>query len=272
MTSEQLKENIADCLVRLERDYLICYQGYDRPALKSLAHSLRLWVDMHTAVDQYLKENNPMVKFNSHSVLPLFNRTFRDREHMLICFPKRVMLKTRHPSSEEITNGVSAEKTISDWSIPTPAMAAGEEVQVQISFDVEKEPGQLECTLGRFIVVIDRPAHKTPTSKERSIIDEQAFDFKKTSFSSWMNSLAARVMLHSTETGALCRHDISREELIKGVANVLGGSHPQGGHNVVNDKDLIVSHLMLYRGFSLPVPYMALMKIAQDIIQAFSSL
>jgi hypothetical protein len=87
-------------------------------------------------------------------------------------FPKRVMLKTRLPSSEEIANGVPAEKTISEWSIPTPAMAASEEVQIQLSFDVEKEAGQLECTLGRFIKARvngkAKPAHPIGPNREPS--------------------------------------------------------------------------------------------------------
>jgi hypothetical protein len=271
MTPEQLKENIEDGLIRLKRDYVICYQGYDRAALKSLAHSLRLWVDMHAHVESYLAEHLPSAKFNSYSVTPLFNRTFRDREYMLMCFPKRVALRVRRPTPEEVAAGVPSHVTISNISVPTPAMilAPGQEINFECGFDYQNVKGQEECTIGRFIVVSDRLAQRPSASQDRYIIDEQAFDYKRVKFSGWMSGLAARLMMPDNETGTLCRYDISREELIKRIANVLGGSHPQGGHVITNDKDFIVSQLMLYKAMHLPAPYMVLMKIAQDILDVF---
>ncbi|MFN9387433.1 MAG: hypothetical protein ACK6BU_10800, partial [Cyanobacteriota bacterium] len=61
---------------------------------------------------------------------------------------------------------------------------------------------------------------------------------------------------------------ISREMIIKRVANTLDGSHASaaGGGEVDNAFDAPVHHLLKYKVGGLPLPYFILLKVAQDIL------
>lgn len=271
MTKEQLQENIEDGLIRLKREYMLCYEGYDRAALKSLAHTLRYWVDMRTDVDRYLTEHNPLAKFTTYSTTILFNRTFRGKEYIAACFPRRVVLRAQRHSAEDVANGMPSDVTVSNLAMPMPVVEEGESVALKYSFDY-KALGLEECSIGQFILVVDKSVQNLAADRDIYIINNQAFDVKKVKFGSWLDGLGARVTfpLGSTSPFRLC--DISREDMIKRVANVLGGSHPRGGRVILHDKDAAVNQLMKYRLLHIPVPYMVLMKVAHDILQVFNSL
>jgi hypothetical protein len=271
MTPEQLKENIEDGLVRLKRDYAICYQEYDRAALKSLAHTLRYWVDMSAHVDRYLTEHNPLAKFSAYSTTPLFNRTFRNRQYIATCFPKRLILHARRFDNGNGSAKLPATVTVSHLTIPAPPLEVGGEALLTYSFDY-KTLAPNECSLGQFIFVIDKVSRRPAPNQDVAIMNKQAFDLKKVRFGSWLNSLGARITSSASEGEAFSVSDLSCEDLIKRIANVLGGSHPKGGHVVPHDKDSAIAGLMEYELLGIPVPYMVLMKVAHDILEMFGSL
>jgi hypothetical protein len=90
MTSTQLRENIDDGLIRLKRHYDICVQGYDRPALKDLVSSLRIWMDMRKWVDTYLTINKSTTKFSFFAFPSAVNRIVRNIEYVIAVFPGSV--------------------------------------------------------------------------------------------------------------------------------------------------------------------------------------
>ena len=60
---------------------------------------------------------------------------------------------------------------------------------------------------------------------------------------------------------------ISREMIIKRVANTLDGSHPSASaSDADNIFDAPVHHLLRYIVGGLPLPYFLILKIAQDIL------
>ncbi len=66
------------------------------------------------------------------------------------------------------------------------------------------------------------------------------------------------------------KRTISRERLIKRVSNYLGGSHPaHADKEKASDDDKMVSDLMIFNVAERPLPYLALMSIAQEILHLY---
>jgi hypothetical protein len=86
-------------------------------------------------------------------------------------------------------------------------------------------------------------------------------------YQQWLGAEAVRLCYRDTN-GKLIPVSVSREMMIKRVANTLDGSHPSassGGET--NTFDAPVHHLLQYSAGALPLPYFILLKIAQDILE-----
>ena len=83
----------------------------------------------------------------------------------------------------------------------------------------------------------------------------------------WLGAEAVRVAFVGPD-GKLGTVAISREMIVKRVANTLDGSHASaaGGGDTDNQFDAPVHHLLQYTMGGLPLPYFILLKIAQDIL------
>lgn len=71
------------------------------------------------------------------------------------------------------------------------------------------------------------------------------------------------------DLGNLTMLMISREVIINRVANTLDGSHPSAAPDPRNGKDKFdpaIKHLLQYKLGGLPLPYIILLKIAQEIL------
>jgi hypothetical protein len=87
-------------------------------------------------------------------------------------------------------------------------------------------------------------------------------------FFEWLGSSVVKVT--QDERGEHEILTISREMLIKRVANVLGASHPQGMDRLSADEnrfDPYVEELMEFRVLDRPLPYLLLVEIAQTITE-----
>ena len=93
--------------------------------------------------------------------------------------------------------------------------------------------------------------------------------YQKVSFGGWLDSLALRIKGVNESELSYQMLNISRETLIKRVANSLGPSHPAGGYTISDINDPILKELLGYTIYRIPIPYTALLKVAQDIIDAF---
>jgi hypothetical protein len=226
---------------------------------------------MSAYVDRYLTEHNPLAKFSTYSTTRLFNRTFRGREYIATCFPKRLTLHARRFGSGADADKLPAAVTVSHMTVPAPPLEVDESVSLTYSFDY-KTSAPDKCSLGQFIFVISKPGQRPIPNQDVPIMNKQAFDHKKVKFGSWLTGLGARIALPAGESATLGVCDLSREDLIKRIANVLGGSHPTGGKVIPHEKDAAISRLMEYGLLGIPVPYMILLKIAHDILHVFSTL
>jgi hypothetical protein len=84
-------------------------------------------------------------------------------------------------------------------------------------------------------------------------------------YAGWMGAEAVRLSWPmSGDNSELVT--ISREVLVKRVANVLDGSHPSLGSDPDNRFDAPVQYLLTCQVAGFPLPYFILLKVAQDIL------
>lgn len=264
MTTEQLKENIEDGLERLRASYDACMQGYNRARLKDLAHDLRYWTDMRNQVDRYLTENRPTAKFWTYSICNDFARKIRDCQHVIVNFPKSVTTTVLPNLVSFQRPGVRPENNIGLFLAP---VTGGQ--QITFSFHNTKLGGQL-YSVKHLIFLYDSPISLDAFQPDPRI-DNMCFAYKKARFGSWLDQLAVRVNKKG-EDGKLVMHNLSRETVARRVANVLGGSHPEGAIEIDNDNNPIIRYLMEFKVLELPLPYTVLLKMAHDILVGFNYL
>ena len=78
-----------------------------------------------------------------------------------------------------------------------------------------------------------------------------------------------RLAYHGAD-GTLVPMSLSRENIIRRVANTWDGSHPSipiSDRNQEHFFDPAVAHLMKYTVAGLPIPYFLLLKTAQDLLE-----
>jgi hypothetical protein len=95
------------------------------------------------------------------------------------------------------------------------------------------------------------------------------FIVNKVKFGVWLDSIATRLAIPN-EAGVLTVYNISRADFVDRVANVLGGSHPIGNKELINDNNWPIKHLMNFELLGLPLSYTIVLKIAQDILTSFN--
>ncbi|HEY0975694.1 MAG TPA: hypothetical protein VGE57_14495 [Solimonas sp.] len=82
----------------------------------------------------------------------------------------------------------------------------------------------------------------------------------------WLGAEVARIA-YKNEAGALTAVSISREQMIRRVANTMDGSHPSTGATPSSNRfDEPIRKLLNYQLGGLPLPYFILLKVAQDIV------
>lgn len=113
---------------------------------------------------------------------------------------------------------------------------------------------------------------RVPTAEERAVIQKVVKPHahsRRIGFNEWAGAAIIHVRLRAGEQA----FQISREMIAKRVANVLGGSHPEGQpqprvtrENMFDEPLLEISGMVMQ---DRPVLYTVLIKIAHDIVEAF---
>jgi hypothetical protein len=86
-------------------------------------------------------------------------------------------------------------------------------------------------------------------------------------FQQWLGAEAVRLS-YPDDNGILKPVSISREMMVKRVANTLDGSHASASAvETDNTFDAPVHHLLEYKVGGVSLPYFILLKIAQDILE-----
>ena len=88
-------------------------------------------------------------------------------------------------------------------------------------------------------------------------------------YSQWLGAEVVRIA-YQDPAGALTVTSLTREEVVRRVANSLDGSHPSAAateRDGTSINDAAIRKLLSYHMGGIPLPYFVLLKIAQDILE-----
>ncbi|WP_180125780.1 hypothetical protein [Rhodoferax sp. BLA1] len=227
-------------LERLRRHYQAAVKDYDQVSLLDLSHTLRLWAELKKPLETLAPDFSRSIHFRTGLPAKKVLRAARGHRYVFSYMPGGVRT---YASNGHLASGPEMDDGAGDF-------AAG--IAVKVS------PPLVE--IGKFCVVgtsFDQPLIKA--------LNEETVT--RCGFTQWLGAEAVRLSFHR-DAGPLEMVSISREMMIKRVANTLDGSHPSaaGGADVDNTFDAPVQHLLRYKMGGLPLPYFILLKIAQDIL------
>lgn len=238
----RILKNIKQNLERLRRQYQINVENYDEPGMLDLSHVLRIWVDMQEDVQTYLNEINPSARFQTYNFTKDFKKLIWGKEYVISGIPGGVISNAGRIGDDFQLFGIKND------DINRPLLTSWKNQFLENS----------EINMGDIYFIYHYFAED-----EVNIICKGIF-YKKVKFSEWMKAEAIKVSY--PDEGKLEVRSISREMFIKRVANILGGSHPEGNYETDKYFDTAVRYLMNYYIAGLPVPFFILLKIAKDIL------
>lgn len=227
-------------LERLRRHYEVAVRTYDHVSLLDLSHSLRVWTELKQPLLKLAPKFAQALSFKTAIPAKRVFKAARGHRFVFSYMPGGVRT---YASKGHLASGPGMGSNDGDFTA---------HIAVKLS------PPLLE--LGKYCVV--------STSFDQPLIKAlEAEDLTRCTFAQWLASEAVRASYENGK-GVLEVVAISREMLVKRIANTLDGSHPSAaaGGQEENAFDAPVHHLLQYQMGGLPLPYFILLKIAQDIL------
>ena len=226
---------------RLERHYSVCVARNDPISLLDLLHTLRVWADLKSALPTAYPSLSVSNLYETCSPTGRLKRSLREKCYLLAWIPGGV---TTHASCGTM---LRVPQQISS--------APGASVSVSV---MQNEDRSLNF---RHIFFAD--------CEELNDNAEVDLDFPvrtKCTYWNWLAADAVRIN-YPTESGDLSYLAISREALIRRVANTMDASHPSVGMEQHNQEiDYAIRFLMEFEFGGVSVPYLLALKVAQDIL------
>lgn len=228
-------------LERLRRHYDVAVRTYDQVSLLDLSHSLRVWAELKQPLKEIAPSFSKSISFKTGIPAKKVFAAAKGHNYVFSYMPGGV--KT-FASNGQLVSGPGMDD-------PSAAFTIGVAVRAT--------PPLIE--LGKYCIV--------STSFDQPLIKAlDAEQVKRCTYGEWLGAEVVRVSYVNSQ-GALEVVAISREMIVKRVANTLDGSHPSaaGGGEIDNMFDAPVHYLLQYQMGGLPLPYFILLKIAQDILE-----
>ena len=226
-------------LERLRRHYDVAVRSYDQVAFLDLSHTLRVWVELKQPLINMAPAFGTTISFKTGIPAKKVLKAARGHTYVFCYMPGGVITYA--------SNGhlVSAPEMEPDAG----AFSTG--IAIKIMPD--------HVWLGKFSIVatsFDEPLIKAMDAESQT----------RCNYQQWLGAEAVRLCWNDSN-GALRTTSISREMIVKRVANTLDGSHPSAAaSDTDNTFDAPVHHLLKYIVGGLPLPYFILLKVAQDIL------
>lgn len=231
-------------LERLDRHYQASIRHYDLPTLLDLSNVLRIFAELKESLPEILPKEGNKQYFQTGTPTKKLRKKINDAFHIVSYLPGGVTTY----SAENIGKKI----------LDIPRMPGNMTASCRIN---TTETG---LCIHNFCV-----ANKDLEQKEFTKLVSQG-DIKKCNFNTWLCSEAIR--LNVPHEGKFDKIIISREHIMKRVANSLEGSHTslKKDHESKNKFDNPIKHLFdFYYCGGLPLPYYLLLKISHDILENF---
>lgn len=232
-------KTIALQLERLRRHYEAAVRTYDEISFLDLSHSLRIWMDLKPELPKLAPSFGTSMAFKTAIPAKKVLKAAKGYRHVFSYMPGGVIT---YCSNGNLVSSPEMNEGAGDFS-------TGIAVKV----------GQDHIWLNKFCVVgrsFDQPLIKALEAETTT----------RCNYMQWLGSEVVRVSFPLAD-GSLKSTAISRETLVRRVANTLDGSHPSLTITESdNSIDPAVHHLLQYQVGDLPLPYFILLKVAQDIL------
>lgn len=230
---------VAPHLERLRRHHESASRTYDHVSFLDLSHALRIWVDLKQALPKAFPKFATTLSFKTASPPKKILNHVRGCQYVFSYMPGSVITHACHgellgvpPIGEKYSAGIRVRGLGTD-----------------------------SVEMGRFCVVaklLDEPMRK--------VLEGETVT--RCNYVQWLSSDAVR-MCYLNSLNQMTALSLSREILIKRVANTLDGSHPSlaTAGETDNKFDGPIHHLLKFQWGGVPLPYLVLLKIAQDILE-----
>lgn len=225
---------------RLRRHYEVVVRTYDPISLLDLAHTLRIWADLKQSLPRTAPAFSRSTSFKTGLPAKKLMHAAKGRSAIFCCLPDGV-----------VTYASQGTVLTSPENPPT-------EGEFSLSVLCKRNEDSFEFAYYAYIYPrLDERWSKAPRTEA----------VKRCTYFEWLGSETVRVS-GTTPDGVFEWIKLSRENMIRSVANTKGGSHPVAEQTAVEEKlrDGAVRDLMRYKVGGLPLPYFILLKIAQDIL------
>lgn len=225
-------------LKRLRRHYDHSVNTYDDASLLDLSHVLRIWAELKTPLQEVNDKFRTSLSFRSESPVRKLLRTLNQHEYVFSYFPGGVVTNAHKGKvlsvPKRFYEGAAGSKIKKDFNPGT------------FLYFYFTAP-QLDQEYWKLI-------ENTKTTR--------------CNYANWLGAEAVR-LCYKNKADQLENVHISREVIIKRLANTMDGSHPSLGKDE-NDESKFDEPIKFLREFEcggLPLPYFILLKIAQDILR-----
>ena len=237
MSSKQI---IITQFERLKRHYNSALYTYDSISLLDLVHTLRIWTELKNEISALDFPNISKPMFSSAAPVKTIKKITKGEDYVWVGFGSTSV--TTYASNGEI-------------------------------FFCPYFENKMKATIGgRFRKLENnglsiQSVHFCKTDIDEEYLKKDSLSIQnisKTKFDHWLGTEAARIYYRNQSNLV----SISREMLIKRLANTLNASHPQKENTGLDSNifDEHISYLLSFTCGGLPLPYFIALKIAQDII------
>jgi hypothetical protein len=245
-----IQQEIRVNTLRLRRSFESSSMHCDEAALRDLAHSLRMFVDMRKK--GHLQQAGARARGDVSLETVDQNYFFL---HM----------------SREVTVAPDASRKI---AVPSVAVnnifslsrdAFNDFNKAYYSFRMNSGP-PLSVTSGEFLATFGLP----PEDAQGLPFNSSDLSRRSTPLWAWLDAPLITVRFHDSRR---VRHrlQMSRKEVVERVANHLGGSHP-AGEAPRGKRDEALHVVLGYRLLGLPLPFFALMEVASGLLETLPNL
>lgn len=226
---------------RLKKHFDAALQSYDEISMLDFTHSLRIWTELKDQLPKYYPLARSKQIFQTSSPNKSLSRSLGNRVYLLCYLPG-------DPVRSYANQGSALGAPESD--------VVGPHSFVHFSARMTCAPEYIE--IRNYQVVYG----KTDESESRLMSCEVT---KKLNFHCWLGAEALRVN-YRDKAGGLKQCSLSRENIIKQLANNYDASHTSLGKKDENHFSDAMRFAMSFSAAGLPIPYFILLKIAADMI------
>jgi len=240
IAGNNLMEKILVQLKRLQRHYEHSVKTYDDASLLDLAHILRIWTELKPVLSDTYPNFKIKKPFKTGSPIRKVLKQAANSQYIFSYLPGDGVVT--YASNGQLASGPDIDNG-GNFTMGVKVKNTGSSVWLSQYCYISKS--------------LEQP-HIKALDNEKVV---------RCNYGNWMGSETVRVQFLNAN-GVMEKLSISREILIKRVANILDGSHTSLNNSDSSDNmfDESVKWLMRFSCGGLPLPYFLLLKIAQDII------